>query len=214
MIYERSSPFFPAKSLDRGKAEVMAEKELFIHAVQMVEVDGSWNIPTAVLYQANGATLIGNSALAEGEDAKLVNEDFKIDLGRYAPSVQSKRRFLTSTGAEKSALKLADDFLYEIQKITKQWLLGRGISECKNIVVAEPLSMHTAEVSPEWLANYRTSLRTILEGKAVLSATGVKVRFIPEPFAAFQYYRHGIRHNLVAQRAQMNALVIGLCAGI
>ena len=191
----------------------MAETELFIHAVQMVEVDGSWNIPTAVLYQPNGTILIGNSAIAEAEDTKLLNEDFKIDLGRYSPGVQSKRRFLTSTGTEKSAVQLADDFLYEVQKITKQWLLARGISECKNIVVAEPLSMHTEEVSPEWLANYRTTLRRILEGKTILTGSGTKVRFIPEPFAAFQYYRHGIRHNLVAQRTQMNALVIDFGGG-
>ena len=46
-----------------------------------------------------------------------------------------------------------------------------------------------------------------------LSPNGVTVRFIPEPFAAFQYYRYGIRHPLVAQKGQMNVLVIDFGGG-
>jgi len=68
----------------------MAEKEFFIQAVQMVEADGAWNIPTVVLYSGE-KILIGNAALANASDYKFVNEDFKIELGRYAPGVQSKR---------------------------------------------------------------------------------------------------------------------------
>src|ERR1700730_14118109 len=128
-------------------------KELFIHAVQMVETEGGWNIPTALLYEPSGKILIGNAALSE--DAKLVNEDFKIDLGRYAPGVQAKRRFKTAAGFEKSGSELANDFLIEVLEAAKRWLISRGITDCQNIVVAEPLSMHTEDVSPEWLANYR-----------------------------------------------------------
>lgn len=190
----------------------MAGKELFIQAVQMVEVDGAWNIPTAVLYEGD-KVLIGNAALANASDYKLVNEDFKIDLGRYAPGVQSKRSYLTAGGRTKSAPQIADDFLFEIQKIAKQWLTAHGITECKNIVIAEPLSMHAEDVSPEWLANYRATLRRLIEGKTILDKAGVSVRFIPEPFAAFQYYRHGLRHQLVAQHTQMNALVIDFGGG-
>ncbi|PYP90926.1 MAG: hypothetical protein DMG65_09865 [Candidatus Angelobacter sp. Gp1-AA117] len=190
----------------------MAEKEFFIHSVQMVEVDGSWNIPTAVLYDQN-AVVVGNAALSAASDDTIIHEDFKIDLGRFSPTAQSKRMYLTAIGQRKTALQIADDFLYEIQKIIKSWLVSRGIVECKNLVVAEPLSMHTEEVSPEWLANYRNAVRRLLEGKTVLSNGGVNVRFIPEPFAAFQYYRHGIRHPLVSQQAQMNALVIDFGGG-
>jgi len=186
-------------------------KELFIHAVQMVEIEGGWNIPTALLYEPDGKVLIGNAALSE--DTKVVNEDFKIDLGRYAPAVQGKRRFKTAATFEKSGSELANDFLIEVLGAAKQWLISRGITECQNIVVAEPLSMHTEELSPEWLANYRATLRRIIEGKTIFSTSGLKVRFIPEPFAAFQYYRHGIRHPLVAQAAQMNALVIDFGGG-
>lgn len=179
----------------------------------MVEVDGSWNIPTVVYYDNAGKSVIGNAAIAEAPESAVINEDFKIDLGKFAPSVQSKRFHATAVGQKKTALQLADDFLYEIQKIIKSWLASRGLVECKNLVVAEPLSMHTEEVSPEWLANYRNSVRRMLEGKTILSATGVNVRFIPEPFAAFQYYRHGIRHPLVSQQIQMNALVIDFGGG-
>ena len=190
----------------------MADKELFIQAVQMVEVDGSTNIPTAVLYEGE-RVLVGNEALANTSDFKLVNEDFKIDLGRYAPGVQTKHSYDTAIGRRKTAVQIADDFLYEVQKVAKSWLTAHGLSDCKHVVIAEPLSMHTEEVSPEWLANYRSTLRRLLEGKTVLAPKGVEVRFIPEPFAAFQYYRHGIRHPLVYQRRQMNALVIDFGGG-
>ena len=177
----------------------------------MVEIEGGWNIPTALLYEPGGKVLIGSAALSE--DAKLVNEDFKIDLGRYAPGVQGKRRFKTAAAFEKSGPELANDFLIEVLTEAKQWLISRGITACQNIVVAEPLSMHTEDLSPEWLANYRATLRRIIEGKTIFSTSGLKVRFIPEPFAAFQYYRHGIRHPLVAQATQINALVIDFGGG-
>jgi molecular chaperone DnaK (HSP70) len=190
----------------------MADKELFIHAVQMAEVDGATNIPTAVLYDGD-RVLVGNAALANTSDYKLVNENFKIDLGRYAPGVQTKHSYDTAAGHRKTAVQIADDFLYEVQKLTKTWLVAHGIAECKNVVIAEPLSMHTEEISPEWLANYRSTLRRLLEGKTILAPKGINVRFIPEPFAAFQYYRHGIRHPLVIQEMQMNALVIDFGGG-
>ncbi|HKW75731.1 MAG TPA: hypothetical protein VJN64_09420 [Terriglobales bacterium] len=192
----------------------MPEKELFIHSIQMVEIDGSWNIPTAVFYDTSGKPVIGNAAFAEAPENAVINEDFKIDLGRFSPGVQTKRLLhQTALGLKKSSLQIADDFLYEIQRIIKRWLASRGLVECRNLVVAEPLSMHTEEVSPEWLANYRSSVRRMLEGKTILSPNGISVRFIPEPFAAFQYYRHGIRHPLVSQQTQMNALVIDFGGG-
>ncbi len=190
----------------------MAEKEFFIQAVQMVDVDGSWNIPTAVLYEGDRA-LIGNAALTTSSDLKFVNEEFKMDLGRYTPANQSKRSYPTASGRSKSAIQIADDFLFEIQKIAKGWLTAHGISECKNVVIAEPLSMHAEDVSVEWLTNYRAALRRIIEGKTILNKDGVTLRFIPEPFAAFQYYRHGLRHPLVSQKIQMNAMVIDFGGG-
>lgn len=191
----------------------MPDKELFINSIQMVEIDGNWNIPTAVFYDSAGKPTIGAAAFDKAPDDALVNEDFKIDLGRYSPATQNKRLHQTGSGQKKTAIQIADDFLYEIQKLIKGWLASRGLVECKNVVVAEPLSMHTEEVSPEWLANYRSSVRRMLEGKTILSSAGVNVRFIPEPFAAFQYYRHGIRHPLVSQQMQMNTLVVDFGGG-
>ncbi len=189
------------------------QKEFFAHAIQMVEVEESPNIPTVVLYKPQGAILIGHAALSESSESQPVNEDFKIDLGRYAPTVVSKKRLKTAAGADKTAAQLADDFLFEVLKLTRQWLTGRGIAECRNVIVAEPLSMHTEEVSRDWLDNYRQTLKRLLEGKTLLSPGGMDVDFIPEPFAVFQYYRHGIRHPQVAQRMKMNALVIDFGGG-
>src|SRR5205809_4425400 len=113
----------------------MADKELFIHSIQMVEVDGSWNIPTVVYYDTSGKPIIGNTAIAEAPESTVVNEDFKIDLGKFAPGARGKRLYQTADGQQKSALQLADDFLYELQKIIKGWLASRGLVECKNLVV-------------------------------------------------------------------------------
>jgi hypothetical protein len=42
------------------------EKDFFINAVQIVEVEGSSNIPTVLLYDRSKSVLIGSLALDEG----------------------------------------------------------------------------------------------------------------------------------------------------
>jgi hypothetical protein len=69
-------------------------------------------------------------------------------------------------------------------------------------------SPDTPNVSPNWLANYRGNIRRILESHKFES-----IDFLPEPFAAFQYYRYGLRHPLVMQQRQFHALVIDFGGG-
>jgi molecular chaperone DnaK (HSP70) len=63
-------------------------------------------------------------------------------------------------------------------------------------------------VSEGWLANYRTNVRRILQGKGFDN-----VDFLPEPFAVYQYYRYGEKHPLVAERRKHHALVIDFGGG-
>ena len=70
------------------------EKDFFINAVQMVDVEGSTNIPTALLYQPGNKLLVGSAAVSEGSPDEL-NEDFKVDLGNIDPGSKKPRtRFL------------------------------------------------------------------------------------------------------------------------
>ncbi len=104
----------------------------------------------------------------------------------------------------------------------------RDLKLAPSIMVAEPLSMLTETnvpatapkeglqqrqgelVSRDWLQNYRSNIKRILIGKGFNEE---RIKFLPEPFAVFQYYRHGKKHPLVADRRQHNALVIDFGGG-
>ena len=73
------------------------KKELFINALQMVEVDESQNIPTAVLFDSMGAH-IGHQALERAADATELNENFKLNLGETARERLEPPRFDTGDG--------------------------------------------------------------------------------------------------------------------
>lgn len=64
----------------------MADKELFINATRLVEVDGNANIPTVLHYSSSGGVLFGSAALAAAKGRYQLNEAFKIDLGNIDPT--------------------------------------------------------------------------------------------------------------------------------
>ena len=66
----------------------MENKEFFFHAVEMVDVDGSKNIPTVLFYQKGKPVLFGSKALASANNRFEVNEDFKVDLGFISKNFQ------------------------------------------------------------------------------------------------------------------------------
>ncbi|MGC1421037.1 MAG: hypothetical protein WA354_03265 [Terracidiphilus sp.] len=91
--------------------KMMAESELIVHALPMVELNGATNIPTVVTY-SKSRTIIGQEAQAlSREDNSILNEDFKIDLGNYEPTAVKRKRFATSLSVEKSAAEITADFL-------------------------------------------------------------------------------------------------------
>ena len=185
------------------------EKEYFINAVKMVDVEGNANIRTALLYRPGNKVLIGSAAVEEATTPEELNEDFKVDLGNIDPESRKPRTpFFTAGGIPKSAAQLTADFLHEVIKYTRAWVGKRGISEVTNVLLAEPLALQDELVSAELLANYRNNLRRILTGKGFGS-----IDFLPEPFAVFQYYRYGARHPIVVQQSKHNALVIDFGGG-
>src|SRR5260370_1208963 len=184
------------------------EKDFFINAVQMVQAEGSANIPTVLYYDRAHHVFIGSAALAEGNPEDL-NEDFKVDLGNIDPESKKPRTpFFTASGIPKSAADLTADFLNILIKDVRKWMDQAGITGAPSILLAEPLALEGESVSLDWLANYRNNLRRILVGKGFKS-----LDFLPEPFAVFQYYRYGARHPLVLQRLKQNVLVVDFGGG-
>lgn len=190
----------------------MSNKEFFINTVLLMDLnEGSYNIPTVLYYKDKTEYLVGSQALAEAHKrnhSHLVNEDFKIDLGNYAPGIQTKSMFKTASGDSKSASSLTADFIYKIVTNINKWLEVNSIDKSSNIMVAEPLSMEGGIVPESWLSNYRQNIRNLLRGKGYSS-----IDFLPEPFAVFQYYRYGLKHPLIAQKAKQFALVLDFGGG-
>jgi hypothetical protein len=56
----------------------MPKKDLFIHAIQQIEVRGSKNIPTAIFYKPDDEYLIGYEALEATENVQR-NEDGPLE---------------------------------------------------------------------------------------------------------------------------------------
>ncbi len=194
----------------RDKGVQMAKKDLFINSVQLVEVDGSANVPTVLYYKRKGF-LIGSEAIARASNLDQLNEDFKIDLGQYHPtSAKVRARFPTAGSDKKSAAELTADFLGELLRRTDTWMDISALAglEGTSVLLAEPLSLESELAGPDWLSNYRKNVQRILAGKGFET-----VDFLPEPFAVFQYYRYGLKHPLIAQRTKHFALVIDIGGG-
>ena len=187
----------------------MEKKEFFINAINMIDIEGNANIPTVLYYQDKGPPLIGSAALAAAESRLDINEDFKIDIGFIEPTSTALRKtFVTASGNYKSAAGLTADFLHQLMRHARNWLASNGIDTKPSIMLAEPLAMQAELASSDWLSRYRRNLERILAGKGF-----EKISFLPEPFAVFQYYRHGLRHPVVSARAKQNALVIDFGGG-
>jgi len=173
----------------------MGNRELVIRAVPMVQLQGETHIPS-VLFVSNGGIFVGYDAMRKARESRgILNEDFKVDLGKFAPATVNRTTFDTGAG-RKSAAEITAEFLNTLLIQTRAWLDTKRLASAPAILVAEPLP---SQESQAWLENYRTNIRRILRGKGFDSA---KIDFLPEPFAAFQYYRYGERTPLADRRKQ------------
>jgi hypothetical protein len=183
------------------------KKELFINALQMVEVDERENIPTAVLFDKSGSH-VGYQAVEAVSDVTELNENFKLNLGKSAPSRLDPPRFDTGDGKTRSAHEITKVFIEGVLKSVTPWVIARGLKPAKRVLVAEPLALDRTDINgSDWLANYRAKL------KAILTPFFEEVDFLPEPFAVFQYYRYGVRHPLLTSNTRHAALVIDFGGG-
>jgi len=190
----------------------MADKDFFITSIPMVELQNDTHIPTVVFYGEQNKISIGYEAKAASKEVghELLNEDFKIDIGKDDPSHgASKRRFPTANGISKSAGEITGDFLDQLLRKVREWLPAGPSEENAGIVIAEPLTMQGVDVDETWLGNYRATIRRILTGKGFSKD---RIDFMPEPFAVFQYYKYGLKHPLLGQGKQ-RALVLDFGGG-
>jgi molecular chaperone DnaK (HSP70) len=189
----------------------VATKDFFVSAIQLVQIDGSKNVPTVLFYHGQGTPLIGSAAMAAAHaQPHLLTGDFKVDLGNADPASKTtqRRRFSVASGAVKTAGDLTADFLHRLLLQVRQHLELVDLDAQPALLLAEPLAMGAGAASPDWLTNYRHSLERILSGQGFKS-----VDFLPEPFAVFQYYRYGLKHPLLAGAGTHNALVIDFGGG-
>ncbi len=188
----------------------MADKAFLIRALRLIEIDDNTNVPTVLYYPSGSQVLIGSAALAAADAHDLLNEDFKVDLGNINPTSRTVReKFPTASGIPKSAAGLTSDFFNQVLKAVDRWLQLQGVEDNVALLLAEPLSMGGELASEEWLSNYRRNIDRILTGRPGIAA----VDFLPEPFAVFQYYRHGRRHPLLTDQTKYNALVMDFGGG-
>jgi hypothetical protein len=192
------------RSIENNKINEMAiRKELFVNALQLVDVDSRTNVPSVVAY-ISGKPLIGYEAMESGVDPSLINENFKLDLGRVTPARVNPPLFDCADNKPRSANEITQDFVEALMTRATEWISAREHKAADRIIVAEPLSL---EREGTWLANYRNRMR------AILLKRFTEVDFLPEPFAVFQFYRYGIKHPVVAANKKHVALVIDFGGG-
>jgi hypothetical protein len=183
------------------------QKELFINALQVIEIDERLNVPTAVLFSSGGA-FIGHRAYENASDITDVNENFKLNLGESAPGRLDPPRFETGDGKQRSAHEITKTYFEGVLRQATSWIGERGLKAAVRVLVAEPLALDQGkDGAQDWLANYRAKIRSIL------SPYFAEVDFLPEPFAVFQYYRYGVKHPLIAERKRHAALVVDFGGG-
>lgn len=183
------------------------QRELFVQSVRMIRIEGQTVLPTIVYYQGRQA-LIGTDAIDTCLQPELLNENFKIELGTDDPVKLVQQRRVVGENIVRSPLGLAKDFLEAATDKAKLWIGRQGLELPNRVLVAEPISIMAGELpSNNWLTNYRSSVRRVLDPQFA------EVDFMPEPFAVFQYYRYGVRHPLVAQKVKHIALVVDFGGG-
>lgn len=192
-----------------------SNKRLFIQTIQAVPLWGRLSVPTAVHYDEHLGVSAGHEAESQSKDTLDVNRDFKVDLGRVKATSSSQQTFKCADGKRRSASAITKDFIALTLRQVETYLTESGVTQATRLLVAEPLNMHAAE-NAEWLQNYRANMRALLEGTTYKGAERIQlagIDFLPEPFAAFQYYRYGVRSPAVTALRKYCALVLDFGGG-
>ncbi len=183
------------------------EKTLWISGIELSEISGSSYIPTALCYDSEDI-FFGSEAIVKSKHKKIVNENFKVDLGDAVPGSTVKLKFLTESGKEVSAYELTKDFMEEVLSRIESQLPPKNDNYKipAKIIVAEPLSFQVEGRHKNWIGNYRDNIRRILSQFS-------EVDFLPEPFAVYQYYRYGQKVPHLTTKSKHIALIIDFGGG-
>ncbi len=183
------------------------EPRLLLPRPPLVDVSGKTSIPTIVFYE-NEEIYIGDDAIEQCHDESLLHEDFKVAIGKRSLSSLVNKQIDRYGRTKRSPLGLTQDFMEVALRHVDKWLRRRDQATPSHVVVAEPIAMGSGDsVNDNWLQNYRAAIKRVLGSKFTV------VDFLPEPFAAFQYYRHGLRHPLVMEKRQHTVLVADFGGG-
>ncbi|HOI17765.1 MAG TPA: hypothetical protein PK036_15625, partial [Geobacteraceae bacterium] len=140
------------------------EKSFMIEGTDLTRVDGESCIPTGLYYDDKGAH-IGQRALQMMGDNKIVNLNFKVQLGEYVLGATRDKidYFECADGTARSAYQLTKDFFDGIlSNIEEQGIIPKGDKNGLKILVAEPLSFQIEEKGHIWIKNYRDNIKRIL----------------------------------------------------
>jgi molecular chaperone DnaK (HSP70) len=183
------------------------KRDLFVNSIGMVPVGDRHVVPTAVWYSRDSFRA-GDEAYLAATEARDVFDNFKILLGEQEHGSSNPKSVKLSDGRYHSIHSVASDYLRYLVDQAEAWIESRGLAKASRVIVAEPVSIHEQGAGRgDWLINYRTHIRRILESRFS------DVDFLPEPFAVFQYYRYGIKHPLVAEKKKHVALVLDFGGG-
>ena len=184
-------------------------KDILIHTTKLVPILGAGSFPTSVFYDENQRIRIGHDAYREAGDSDQVARDFKVALGEISPgkSPSQRRKFQCGDGSPKSAFEISKDFLETVVKLADEELSKQSIQSSGKILIAEPLAFYADESKAEWLSNYRSNIKRILQHRFD------HIDFMPEPFAVFQYYKYGFRDPVLQHDQAINALVVDFGGG-
>ena len=186
----------------------MAQKDLFVNAIEMLEFGQESCIPTAIAYAEGSSPAIGYEADSRARGVRSNQQEFKIALGNIKPggAVTKRTKFTSGDGKQRSAYEITKNFYDILLSQACDSLREKSLKPAKQAIVSEPLSFYKDD-NEDWLANYRANLRRILSDKFDV------VDFLPEPFAVYQYYRYGLKHPLVGEEKKTFALVVDFGGG-
>ena len=182
---------------------------LWVDSISLTEVEQNNYIPTMVCYlDKDNTPLAGVNAEKQILNKKLVNQNFKVELGDITPSKINRDKFETECGKEISAYNLTKDFFdYTLSTIENKVEINKETGKIPvKIMVSEPLAFQDKNHAKNWIKNYRRNIKRILSRYEV-------VDFLPEPFAVYQFYRYGLRIPQLIGDSKHIALIIDFGGG-
>jgi len=94
------------------------EKSLWINSIAPEILEGETYIPTEICYDKQDGKLVGQRAYKASLDGRLVNLNFKLDIGKIKPgsSVDGRTKHKCEDGRERSSYEVCKDYFDAVLK--------------------------------------------------------------------------------------------------